>query len=101
MEIDKEMRCWDENSKKNVVFFCKYEANDNKLEDNSPFVDVTDSVVNLGEYNYKINIVNVYKYFQNIKLTSKTKIIYNLENIDLNNDKNFLRDLLALADIFL
>ena len=24
MEIDKEMRCWDENSKKNVVFFCKY-----------------------------------------------------------------------------
>ena len=24
VEIDKEMRCWDENSKKNVVFFCKY-----------------------------------------------------------------------------
>ena len=24
VEIDKEIMCWDENSKKNVVFFCKY-----------------------------------------------------------------------------
>ena len=104
------------NNKKNLGSVVK-KAKENKSEDKNPFVGITNNIVNLGEYNYiyfnyddytngefsnKINIINVYEYFQNIKLTSKSKIILNLENTDLNNDKhNLLRDLLALTDIFI
>ena len=90
---------------------------DNKSEEKNPFINISKDLVKLDDYDYiyfnyndymngefssSINIINVYEYFQNIKLISKSKIILNLENIDLENDSgNLLRDLLALTDIFI
>ena len=90
---------------------------ENKSEEKNPFISITKDIVQLGDYDYiyfnyndyidgefssSINILNVYEYFQNIKLISKSKIILNLENVDLENDShNLLRDLLALTDIFI
>ena len=90
---------------------------ENKYEEKNPFINITKEIVKLTDYDYlyfnyndyisgefgsSINIINVYEYFQNIKLTSKSKIILNLENMDLENDShNLLRDLLALTDIFI
>ena len=90
---------------------------ENKSEEKNPFISITKDIVQLGDYDYIyfnyndyidgefssfINILNVYEYFQNIKLISKSKIILNLENVDLENDShNLLRDLLALTDIFI
>ena len=116
-ESDKDVTNDDKNNNKKNLGSVVKKAKENKSEDKNPFVGITNNIVNLGEYNYiyfnyddytngefsnKINIINVYEYFQNIKLTSKSKIILNLENTDLNNDKhNLLRDLLALTDIFI
>ena len=104
------------NNKKKVGPVFK-RAKENKFEENNPFVNITKDIVKLGEYNYiyfnyndyingefsnSINILNVYEYFQNIKLTSKSKLILNLENSDLDNDNiNIIRDVLALTDIFI
>ena len=90
---------------------------ENKSEEKNPFINISKDLVKLDDYDYiyfnyndymngefssSINILNVYEYFQNIKLISKSKIILNLENIDLENDSgNLLRDLLALTDIFI
>ena len=106
----------DVNNKKKVGPIVK-KAKDNKFEEKNPFINITKDIVKLGEYDYiyfnyndyingefssSINIINVYEYFQNIKLTSKSKIILNLEGFDLENDEtNNLRDLLALTDILI
>ena len=90
---------------------------ENKSEEKNPFINISKDLVKLDDYDYiyfnyndymngefssSINILNVYEYFQNIKLISKSKIILNLENIDLENDSgNLLPDLLALTDIFI
>ena len=104
------------NNKKKVGSIVK-KAKENKYEENNPFVNITKDIVKLGEYKYiyfnyndyingefsnTINILNVYEYFQNIKLVSKSKIILNLENFDIDIDNmNITRDLLALTDIFI
>ena len=104
------------NNKKPVGPVIK-KAKENKSQENNPFISITKDIVKLAEYDYiffnyddyingefcnNINILNVYEYFQNIKLISKSKIILNLEGYHLENDEtNTLRDLLALTDIFI
>ena len=107
----------DKNNNKKKIGPVVKTAKDNKFEEKNPFINITKDLVKLGEYDYiyfnyndyingefssSINIINVYEYFQNIKLTSKSKIILNLEGYDLENDEtNSLRDLLALTDILI
>jgi len=115
-ESDEEKNKSKVNNKKPVGPVVK-KAKENKYEETNPFISITKDIVKLTEYDYiyfnyedyingefcnSINILNVYEYFQNIKLISKSKIILNLEGFDLENDEtNTLRDLLALTDIFI
>ena len=87
----------------------------NKNEDNNPFVNITEEIVSPrdfnfiyfnyndyvnGEFSSKIKIEHLYEYIQTLKITTKSKIILNLEEETIENNV-ILRDLLALTDIFI
>ena len=86
-----------------------------KNEDNNPFTNIGENIVKPGEFNFiyfkyndyingefkgKINIEHLYEYIQTLKITTKSKIILNLEEENIDNN-NILRDLLSITDIYI
>ena len=84
-------------------------------ESNNPFINISDEVVEPGEFNYiyfnfndyvngefsaQIKPENLNEYFQALKVTTSSKIILNFEKEDINNDQ-IIREIFALADIFI
>ena len=87
----------------------------NKKEDDNPFTNIGDDIVKPGDFNYiyfryndyingefkgKIKIEHLYEYFQTLKITTKSKIILNLEEENVDNNP-ILRDLLSITDIYI
>ena len=84
-------------------------------ESNNPLVNISDEVVEPGEFNYiyfnyndyvngefssKIKLDNLYEYFQTLKITTHSKIIVNFKKEDINKEQ-IIRDLFSLTDIFI
>ena len=91
------------------------EKEEKKKEDDNPFIKITEDIVVPGEYNYiyfnyndyingefcgKIKIEHLYEYFQSLKLSTRIKIILNLEEEKIDNNE-VLRDLLTLTDFYI
>ena len=89
-------------------------SNKDKTEQN-PFVKINTDIIEPNKFNYiyfnyndyingefsnKIKMNDLYEYIQTLKITTKSKIILNFEeeNVDVNDN---LRDLLALSDFYI
>ena len=95
----------------------KEKENKSEEEDqDNPFSNITDDVINPGEFNYiyfnycdfssgefnkSIKIEHLYEFFQNLKVTTKSKIILNLNQEKINNKEDNIKDLLSLTDIYI
>ena len=86
-----------------------------KKEDENPFTKIKSEIVAPADFNYiyfnyndyvngefkgKITVVHLYEYFQTLKITTKSKIILNLEQENIDNN-NIFRDIMSITDIFI
>ena len=88
--------------------------------ENNPFIGFSRNNINCGDFDYiyfnfndyitgefkgKIKLENLFEYFQDIKIRTRTKIILNFEEeIEIFRDKNkeeIFKDLLSITDIFI
>ena len=84
-------------------------------KDENPFTKINSDIIESNKFNYiyfnykdyisgefsgKIKINDLYEYIQTLKITSKSKIILNFEEENINSNDN-LRDLLALTDFYI
>ena len=91
------------------------QKDEKKNEDNNPFAKINEDIVSPRDFNYiyfnyndyvngefssNIKIEHLYEYIQTLKITTKSKIILNLEEETIENNV-ILRDLLSLVDIFI
>ena len=87
----------------------------NKNEDYNPFTNIGEDIVKPGDFNFiyfkysdyingefkgQIKIEHLYEYFQTLKIITKSKIILNLEEENIDNN-DILRDLLSITDIYI
>jgi len=87
----------------------------NKKEDSNPFVNITEDVIKPkdfhfiyfnykdyvnGEFSSKIKVEHLYEYLLTLKITTKSKIILNLEEETIENNE-YLRNLLSIIDIYI
>ena len=95
----------------------KEKENKSEEEDQeNPLSNITDDVIIPGEFNYlyfnltdytsgefkdKIKIVHLHEFFQNIKVTTKSKIILNLKDGNVNKSDDNIKDLLSISDMFI
>ena len=95
----------------------KEKENKSEEEDqDNPLTNITDDVINPGEFNYiyfnfsdyttgefngKIKIEHLYEYFQNLKMTTNSKIILNLKDEILNQEDENIKDLLSITDMYI
>ena len=86
-----------------------------KKEDENPFTKIKSEIVAPADFNYiyfnyndyvngefkgKITVEHLYEYFQTLKITTKSKIILNLEQENIDNN-NIFRDIMSITDIFI
>ena len=86
-----------------------------KKEDENPFTKIKSEIVEPADFNYiyfnyndytngefkgKITVEHLYEYFQTLKITTKSKIILNLEQENIDNN-NIFRDIMSITDIFI
>ena len=86
-----------------------------KKEDENPFTKIKSEIVAPADFNYiyfnyndyvngefkgKITVEHLYEYFQTLKITTKSKIILNLEEENIDNN-NIFRDIMSITDIFI
>ena len=86
-----------------------------KKEDENPFTKIKSEIVAPADFNYiyfnyndyvngefkgKITVGHLYEYFQTLKITTKSKIILNLEQENIDNN-NIFRDIMSITDIFI
>ena len=92
---------------------------ENKSEEedqDNPLTNITDDVIKPGDFNYiyfnygdyctgefsgRIKLEHLYEYFQNLKTTTKSKIVLNLNKEEINNKKENIKDLLSIVDIYI
>ena len=86
----------------------------------NPFINLAKNKINYGDYDYiyfnfndymtgefkgKIKLENLFEYFQDIKIRTRTKIILNFEEeIEIFRNKNkeeIFKDLLSITDFFI
>ena len=95
----------------------KEKENKSEEEDqDNPLSNITDDIINPGDFNYiyfnfsdytigefngRIKIEHLYEYFQNLKMTTKSKIILNLKDEILNQNDENIKDLLSLTDMYI
>ena len=95
----------------------KEKENKSEEEDqDNPLSNITDDVIMPGEYNYiycnltdytsgefkdKIKIEHLHEFFQNIKVKTKSKIILNLKDGNINRNDDNIKDLLSITDMFI
>ena len=111
----------DNDNEKNIIKnddMKKEKENKSEEEDqDNPLSNITDDVIIPGEFNYiyfnfsdftsgefngKIKMAHLYEYFQNLKVTTKSKIILNLKDESISNDEDEnIKDLLSLTDMFI
>jgi hypothetical protein len=96
------------------------EKNEEINNENNPFIGFSRNNINCGDFDYiyfnfndyitgefkgKIKLENLFEYFQDIKIRTRTKIILNFEEeIEIFRDKNkeeIFKDLLSITDIFI
>jgi hypothetical protein len=96
------------------------EENEEINNENNPFIGFSRNNINCGDFDYiyfnfndyitgefkgKIKLENLFEYFQDIKIRTRTKIILNFEEeIEIFRDKNkeeIFKDLLSITDIFI
>ena len=96
------------------------EKNEEINNENNPFIGFSRNNINCGDFDYiyfnfndyitgefkgKIKLENLFEYFQDIKIRTRTKIILNFEDeIEIFRDKNkeeIFKDLLSITDIFI
>ena len=96
------------------------EENEEINNENNPFIGFSRNNINCGDFDYiyfnfndyitgefkgKIKLENLFEYFQDIKIRTRTKIILNFEDeIEIFRDKNkeeIFKDLLSITDIFI
>ena len=96
------------------------EKNEENNNENNPFIGFSRNNINCGDFDYiyfnfndyitgefkgKIKLENLFEYFQDIKIRTRTKIILNFEEeIEIFRDKNkeeIFKDLLSITDIFI
>ena len=96
------------------------EENEEINNENNPFIGFSRNNINSGDFDYiyfhfndyitgefkgKIKLENLFEYFQDIKIRTRTKIILNFEEeIEIFRDKNkeeIFKDLLSITDIFI
>ena len=96
------------------------EENEEINNENNPFIGFSKNNINCGDFDYiyfnfndyitgefkgKIKLENLFEYFQDIKIRTRTKIILNFEEeIEIFRDKNkeeIFKDLLSITDIFI
>ena len=96
------------------------EKNEEINNENNPFIGFSRNNINCGDFYYiyfnfndyitgefkgKIKLENLFEYFQDIKIRTRTKIILNFEEeIEIFRDKNkeeIFKDLLSITDIFI
>ena len=86
-----------------------------KKEDENPFTKIKSEIVAPADFNYiyfnyndytngefkgKITVEHLYEYFQTLKITTKSKIILNLEQENIDNN-NIFRNIMSITDIFI
>ena len=96
------------------------EKNEEINNENNPFIGFSRNNINCGDFDYiyfnfndyitgefkgKIKLENLFEYFQDIKIRTRTKIILNFEEeIEIfrdNNKEEIFKDLLSITDIFI
>ena len=96
------------------------EENEEINNENNPFIGFSRNNINCGDFDYiyfnfndyitgefkgKIKLENLFEFFQDIKIRTRTKIILNFEEeIEIFRDKNkeeIFKDLLSITDIFI
>ena len=96
------------------------EKNEEINNENNPFIGFSRNNINCGDFDYiyfnfndyitgefkgRIKLENLFEYFQDIKIRTRTKIILNFEEeIEIFRDKNkeeIFKDLLSITDIFI
>ena len=108
----------DEENNKNKNDDMKQEK-ENKSEEedqDNPLTNITDDVIKPGDFNYiyfnygdyctgefsgRIKLEHLYEYFQNLKTTTKSKIVLNLNKEEINNKEENIKDLLSIVDIYI
>ena len=105
-----------ENNKINDDLKKEKENKSEEEDQENPLSNITDDVIIPGEFNYiycnltdytsgefkdKIKIVHLHEFFQNIKVTTKSKIILNLKDGNINKNDDNIKDLLSITDMFI
>ena len=87
-----------------------------KKDDENPFTKIKKDIVSPADFNFiyfnyndyingefkgKITVEHLYEYFQTLKITTKSKIILNLEEENIDNNNNIFRDIMSITDIFI
>ena len=92
---------------------------ENKSEEenqDNPLSNITDDIIKPGDFNYiyfnygdyftgefsgRIKLEHLYEYFQNLKATTKSKIVLNLNKEEINNKEENIKDLLSIVDVYI
>ena len=106
-----------EEKKNNNDDIKKEKENKSEEEDqDNPLTNITDDVINPGEFNYiyfnfsdyttgefsgRIKIEHLYEYFQNLKITTNSKIILNLKDEILNQEDENIKGILSITDMYI
>ena len=108
-----------ENSNKNEEINIAIEGKKKKKKRN-PFINIYQNNINISEFNYiyfnfsdivegelkeKIKLENLFEFFQDIKIRTKSKIILNFEEeteiFKYRNENEIFKDLLSITDLFI